>query len=107
MRGQVLGAAPKTCLHVRQLPDILPAMTSMNAVDKKAYEIAYALCRIAEKTGEPLGGILSNKGLQLLAAVVENDTPVARRLILALGYFIKLGAGLDRVSQGNVDLLIS
>ena len=78
----------------------------MNAIDKKTYEIAYALSRMAEKTGEPLGGILSNKGLQLLAAVVESDVLSASRLISALGYFIKLGSGLGRMTQGNADLLI-
>ena len=77
----------------------------MSDIDKKAYEIAYALCRIGEKAGEPLSGVLSNKGLQLLAAVVERYR-TAVRTISVLGYFIKLGAGLDRVSQTNVDLLL-
>jgi hypothetical protein len=78
-----------------------------SAIDRKAYEIAYALCRISEKTGEPLGGIVSRKGLELLSAVVENDMAKAGRLLGAVGYFLKLGSGIGNVSQINADTLLS
>jgi len=74
-------------------------------IKRKAYEIAYALGRIGASVGGSLGDPLTGKGIEILDAVINEDKNKAERLISAVDYFIKLGAGLGSIGQGNADLL--
>jgi hypothetical protein len=82
------------------LPDV-------QAISRKAYEIAYALCRIAPATGNALGDILVRKGIELLDSALEADSSKVGRLLDSMEYLIKLGCGIDSISQRNTDAVIA
>ncbi len=78
----------------------------LKEVGKKAYEIAYALGRVANAAGGPFGDALARRGVELLDAALGGNGGELTRLIMAADYFVKLGAGLGSISQANADLLI-
>lgn len=75
-------------------------------IKRKAYEVAYALGRLGGSTEGGMGNILIGKGIGLLDAAIRKDKNETENLVSAIGYFIKLGAGLGSIGQGNADLLL-
>jgi hypothetical protein len=85
----------------------MPENNLQDVAARKAYEIAYALCRIAPVVQSPsLGNVLIKKGIELLDVVLESDRLKTERFLDAIDYFLKLAYGIDLVSQRNVDILL-
>ncbi len=75
-------------------------------MQKKAYEMAYALGRIsAASVQKNFGDRLVSCGLDILAAVLEDNWAISGRLIHSLEYFILLGIGLNYIDSKAGDIL--
>jgi len=75
---------------------------------KKAFEIAYAIFRVSKNINhEDLSGYLESQALGLLNSAVTGDFDEASGFIQAIEYFLRLGAEIGLVSQGNAQIIIN
>jgi hypothetical protein len=90
---------------------ILPAMLQSGKKDpviKKAYEIAYALCRIGDGiSNEVFGSVLTEKGVELLCVAVNHENGKIAESVSGLEYVVQLGAGVGYLGQSNVNTLLA
>jgi hypothetical protein len=74
----------------------------------KAYEIAYALSRVAAKIPEKsFGESLMSEGVRLLGFVATGEYEKAEKSLSAAEYFIKLGTGIGSVNFANGETLLA
>ena len=76
-------------------------------VIKKAYEIAYALCRIAAKIPEKrLADALTDEAIKILASAAEGECGKAEKALVSTEYIIKLGTGVGYIDFMNGEVLL-
>ncbi len=76
------------------------------AISKKAYEIAYALSRLAPTVRDELGDALLKNGTGLLDAALSANQEKIFDAISAVDYLMKFGYGVDAITQRNTDLVL-
>jgi hypothetical protein len=74
-------------------------------LDRKAYEIAYALCRIAPKIEvKSFSEVIIAQGFSLLGAISRGNYEEARHLISGIDFFVKLGVDVSYISPQNGEI---
>jgi hypothetical protein len=74
---------------------------------KKAYEIGYALFRVAAIVpSRPFADLLEKEGLELLAAGVGNAPAEIQKIVRSLYYIVSFGKDTGYMNPANADLLI-
>ena len=100
---------PETVLPFDNFRNILIPMFESGKttpIIKKAYEISYALCRIAAKIPEKsLADALARQGIGILGSVSGKEYEKMEQVIAATEYFVKLGMGLGFVNFSNSEVL--
>jgi hypothetical protein len=77
-------------------------------IAKKAYEIAYALCRIGDGIkNEAFGKILTQKGVELLCMAVGHENGKIAGIISGLEYLVQLGTDVGCLGQSNAATLLA
>ena len=97
-------------LAIRRLPEYTHRMSESGKIPpviKKSYEVAYALCRIAEKIPEKhFADALTNEGIKILGFAAEEEYCKAEKALAAVEYFIKLGTGVCFIDFTNGEILL-
>lgn len=76
-------------------------------VSKKAYEICYALFRVASQVKHPnFADRLEGQGLDLLESAVNNDYRAVSVAVRAVEYLLRIGADVNIVNQSNAQVII-
>ncbi len=76
-------------------------------LSKKAYEISYALFRIAAAVKRPsFADHLENKGLSLIEETVAENYSGTRMVSRGIEYLLSFGADVDVVSRANAETII-
>jgi len=76
-------------------------------IAKKAYEIGYALCRVAARIPSPLSSRLEDSAFRLIeAATVLHVAEIWNSLDLLKNY-VRIGADTSIIHKSNADLLLS
>ncbi len=79
-----------------------------NFAGKKAFEIAYALLRLAHASkSAQFRDQLEKYALELLDVSVREEYGMARKILGAVDYLSKLGSGIGFMSFGNSEILSS
>jgi len=74
---------------------------------KKAYEIAYALSRVAERISEPsLAGKISEKSIELMALAVDGKYSEINHFLPGLEMLIRFGVDINYVGPQNGEILL-
>ena len=76
---------------------------------KKAYEIAYAVFRIAGPMGEnrEFAGYFKNAATALLGATAGEDYPVAMRALSTLEYLVRFAGDVNIIGMANAEILLN
>lgn len=73
---------------------------------KKAYEICYALFRLAGRIKhESFADHLEDRGLELLLNVVSENHKQAQRVVQSIDYLVRIGSDINIISPVNADLV--
>ena len=75
-------------------------------VEKKAYELAYALCRIAAVVRPGFTSHLEGLAANLLRAATDRDISAARKSLEAIHYFVRLAHDTGMVNPVQLELVI-
>ena len=76
-------------------------------LSKKAYEISYALFRMATSVKRhSFGDHLENKGLALIAAISDEDFVGARMITRGIEQLLRFGADVDVLNAANVEVVV-
>ncbi len=77
-------------------------------VAKKAYEIAYALCRIGDSIkNDTFGKVLTQKGIELLCVASDLKNGAIAGFVSRLEYIIQFGANVGYLGQSNGNTLLA
>jgi hypothetical protein len=79
-----------------------------NSLSKKAFEVSYALFRIAGslQSRRNFAEHLENAALSLLESAVSGNTTAARSSVKVVEYLIRIGGEVNIINQANSDILI-
>src|SRR5271157_5667424 len=76
-------------------------------LSKKAYEISYALFRIAEPMKHRgFAGYLEDVGITLLKSAASDDAALVRQSASVIEYLVRFGADVNVIGQKNSQLII-
>ncbi|TSC60599.1 MAG: hypothetical protein LiPW15_477 [Parcubacteria group bacterium LiPW_15] len=76
-------------------------------IEKKAYEIAYAMFRLSGNIGNrPIAGYLENHCLSLFDSAIYGNMNAANAEAKILEYYLRLGGDTGLIHQSNVEMLV-
>ncbi len=85
----------------------MPENNPNQFLSKKAYEISYALFRMAAVARRPsFADSMESRGLSLLDAAVAEDYEGARITARGIEYLLRFGADVGVLSQANVGIVV-
>jgi len=77
-------------------------------IEKKAYEVAYAMFRLSGNIGNrPIAGYLENHCLSFFDSAMYGNVSAANAEAKILEYYLRLGGDTGLIHQNNVEMLIS
>jgi hypothetical protein len=77
-------------------------------IEKKAYEVAYAIFRICGNIGNrPIAGYLESHCLSLFDAAIYGNEKAANAEAKILEYYLRLGSDTGLINYGNAEVIIS
>lgn len=76
-------------------------------IAKKAYEIGYALCRVAARIHLPLSSRLEDSAFRLIEAATLLHIADIRNSLDLLKNYVRIGADTNIIHKPNADLLLS
>jgi len=83
-------------------------MANVNPTDKKAFEVAYALFRVAEAApNRPFAESLERQAIEIIESAIRQETGGngLKQAIITAEYLLKMGAAMNFVSQLNADII--
>ena len=76
-------------------------------IEKKAYEIAYAMFRLSGNIGNrPIAGYLENHCLSFFDSAMYGNVSAANAEAKILEYYLRLGGDIGLIHQNNAEMLI-
>ena len=85
----------------------MPENNFSQFLSKKAYEISYALFRMAAVVGRPsFADNMESRGLTLLDAAVAGDRERAKIITRGIEYLLRFGADVGVLSRTNVEIVV-
>ncbi|MCR4328069.1 MAG: DeoR family transcriptional regulator [Patescibacteria group bacterium] len=75
-------------------------------IDKKAYEISYALCRIAAYARPAFASKIESCALDILESSINKDSKELHNITNRAVSYLRMGSDLGNLNKANVDIIL-